>query len=118
MTKKAFWRARPSVRLRAKQLRHTATEAEQMRFLGLKFRRQHPIGAFIVDFYCAEQKLVIELDGPVPEQHRERDRERDAWLRCCGYRVLRIKNAEIEEDLTRVLERLAAACRERNIQRE
>jgi very-short-patch-repair endonuclease len=79
------------------------------RLHGLKFRRQHPIGEFIVDFYCAEQKLIIELDGAVHKQQRERDEERTAVLERQGYRVLRIKNAEVERDLEEVLRRIAAA---------
>ena len=51
---------------------------------GLKFRRQHPIGPFVVDFYCAEHKLVVELDGPVHDQRQDDDRQRSQYLRQRG----------------------------------
>ncbi|HMK90994.1 MAG TPA: endonuclease domain-containing protein [Methylocystis sp.] len=60
----------------------------------LKFRRQVPIGRYVVDFLCVERRFIVELDGPphdAPEQ-REHDALRDAYLRKCGYRVLRLPN--------------------------
>ena len=64
------------------------------RFLGLKFRRQHQIGNYIVDFYCHEKRLVVELDGPVHEsdERRTTDRNRDAFLKSLGLTVVRIRN--------------------------
>ncbi len=89
----------------AKNLRGRSTDAERLlwshirakRLEGLKFRRQHPIGNYIVDFACLEKKLVIELDGgqhaePDKEQY---DRERDAWLEKQGYRTLRFWDNEV-----------------------
>lgn len=104
--------------MRARQLRRDTTLAEQLlwehlrdrQLAGLKFRRQHPLGRFIVDFYCAEHKLIVELDGTVHEQQHERDQERTDILKRQGYRILRIKNAEIEQDLEGVLQRIVAAC--------
>lgn len=66
--------------------------------LGLRFRRQQIIGSFIVDFYCAQLRLAIELDGPIHEQegHRARDLERDSEIAAHGVRIIRIRN----EDLT------------------
>jgi very-short-patch-repair endonuclease len=64
------------------------------RFLGLKFRRQHQIGEYVVDFYCDEHKLVVELDGPVhdaPEQSKK-DGTRDTYLRSLGLTVVRFRN--------------------------
>ena len=121
MAQGAFWRGDPALRLRARQLRHDATPAEQIlwerlrhrQLHGLKFRRQHPIGEFIVDFYCAEHKLIIELDGAVHAHQRERDQERADILERQGYHVLRIKNAEIEQDIEDVLQRIVAACKKR-----
>ena len=94
---------------RARALRRNATAGERhvwelvrnRRMLGLKFRRQHPIGRFVVDFYCAEHRLVVELDGPTHEMNRAYDRERDKWLEAGGYRVLRVPTEAVSEDLLR-----------------
>src|SRR5688572_15615467 len=89
----------------ARYLRRRATPAEReawellrdRRCEGLKFKRQHPVGDFIVDFYCPELGLVIELDGSiheVPEQ-MARDDLRTAELESLGVRVVRLKNQEV-----------------------
>jgi very-short-patch-repair endonuclease len=86
---------------RARELRSAMTDAERVlwrvlrsRQFGVRFRRQAPIGAYIVDFACLERKLVIEVDGG---QHAEseRDRDRDLWLQDRGFRVLRFWNHEV-----------------------
>jgi very-short-patch-repair endonuclease len=61
---------------------------------GAKFRRQAPIGRFIVDFVCYEQRLIVEIDGPSHEDAEQqiRDRERDIWLGEQGFRILRLPN--------------------------
>jgi very-short-patch-repair endonuclease len=59
------------------------------RFGGLKFRRQHPIGPYTADFYCARAMLVVELDGAIHQTARERDVVRDAYMRGLGIRVCR-----------------------------
>jgi very-short-patch-repair endonuclease len=69
--------------------------------LGVKFRRQHDIGHYIVDFYCPERQLVIELDG---ESHFTNDEQaydqiRDAYLQGLGLRVLRFTNVQVVENL-------------------
>ena len=61
-------------------------------FHGLKFRRQQPIGPFVVDFICFEKKFILELDGPHHEQQKDYDRRRDDWLQREGYRVFRVNN--------------------------
>lgn len=99
---------------RAKALRTGQTDAELRlwyylrahRFLGLKFKRQKPLGPYIVDFLCHELALIIELDGG---QHGERvvyDQRRDAWLCAQGYAVLRFWNHEVLQDTPAVLERV------------
>lgn len=105
----------------AKVLRRTQTDAEQRlwyhlrahRFMGKKFKRQKPVGRYIVDFVCLEEKLIIELDGG---QHAERvdyDQERDLWLRNQGYTVLRFWNCELMSEMECVLERIRTAlCHE------
>src|SRR5665213_3352596 len=87
---------------RARELRQTMTDAERRlwsvlrdrRLLGYKFRRQRPIGPFIVDFACIERRLVIEADGG---QHadNEADARRTAWLERHGWRVVRFWNNDI-----------------------
>ena len=78
-------------------------------FQGLKFRRQHGIGPYIVDFYCPEQSLVIEVDG---DSHADadqivKDRQREKYLRSRGLRVIRYINDDIVKNLEGVLEDLA-----------
>ena len=98
----------------AQTLRRTRTDAEGLlwhylrhnQLDGHRFRRQHPIGPYIVDFACLARKVLIELDG---SQHAERqadDKKRDAFLRAQGYRVLRFWNNEIFENCFGVLERI------------
>ena len=89
----------------ARGLRKRMTDAERRlwkalrgkRLEGLKFRRQQPIGPFIVDFVCFEKKLVVEADGGYHYEggQKLRDTERDAWLREQGFEILRFKNGEI-----------------------
>ncbi len=70
---------------------------------GFKFRRQHSIGNFIVDFYCAEKRLIIEVDGGVHLESKENDAARDEYLQNLNYKVVRFWNSEIESDLDRVI---------------
>jgi very-short-patch-repair endonuclease len=87
----------------------TPTESLLWRFLrggkieGVRFRRQQPIGPFVVDFYCPELKLIVEVDGGIHESQRERDTERQELLEACGYEVLRFPASAIETDLRAVL---------------
>jgi very-short-patch-repair endonuclease len=100
----------------ARQLRRNLTDAEKRlwqelrmhQMLGLRFRRQHPIGRYIVDFVCLEKKLIIELDGG---QHAESicDQDRDQWLRERGYNVKRFWNNEIFENIEGVKEKIVEA---------
>ena len=97
----------------AKRLRTEMTDAEQRlwyrlrahRFRGLKFKRQAPIGPYIVDFICFEHGLVVEVDGG---QHSENaaDRWRDVWLRSEGYRVLRFWNDDVLKYTEAVLHKI------------
>lgn len=94
----------------ARRLRATMTGAERdlwrrlrLRALGFHFRRQVPIGSYIVDFACLRRKLIIEVDGG---QHleSEEDQLRDDWIRSQGYRILRFWNHEIVENIDGVLQ--------------
>ena len=71
---------------------------------GMKFRRQHPIGRFIVDFYCPPAKLVVEADGEIHNDTLEADRERQGILEAQGYRVIRFSNSQITGNIDLVLE--------------
>ena len=105
--------------LRARALRRDMTLPEGMlwqvlrgRPKGLKFRRQHPIGRCIVDFYCPAAKLVVEIDGFVHEmgQNPTRDMRRDAWLKSQGLTVLRLGASDVIGDLNSVVTAILVAC--------
>jgi very-short-patch-repair endonuclease len=97
---------------KAKELRQKQTPAEQMlwqclranQLHGAKFRRQHNIGQYIVDFYCHTAKLVIELDGGIHELQKDRDSDRDTYLKANGLQVLRFQNEEITQNLPEALQ--------------
>ena len=76
------------------------------RFMGLKFRRQAPIGNYIVDFVCKEKDLIIELDGSghLDMEQILHDEIRDKYLTKLGYKIIRIYNNEIENNIGGVLE--------------
>ena len=107
---------------RSRDFRHPLTppeakvwQAVRNRQVGFKIRRQHVIGRFIADFYCAESMLVIEIDGDVhgdPDQAGY-DEARTAWLEERGYRVLRIQAREVEKDLGAVVQAICGACEAR-----
>jgi very-short-patch-repair endonuclease len=72
---------------------------------GLKFKRQHSIGNFIIDFYCASEQLLIELDGEIHnnDEVQMKDRERDAVLKEMNFKILRFNNEDIHYNLEGVL---------------
>ena len=100
----------------ANSLKKTMTEAEVIlwnelrnkKLLSTKFRRQHPIDRFIVDFYCHEKKLVIEVDGGIHNMTdvRERDENRSAELENLGLKIIRFKNEEVLQNIGLVLEKI------------
>jgi very-short-patch-repair endonuclease len=100
----------------ANALRHEATPYERLlwRHLatkqshGYRFRRQQPIGPYVVDFVCLARKLVIELDGQHHSGPEGRDGRRDEWLRRHGYTVLRFTNLQVKQDIESVLETIAS----------
>src|SRR5215831_12615569 len=75
---------------------------------GLKFRRQHPIGAYVLDFYCPSLRLAVEVDGfsHASDDQAAHDRARDRWLRRLGVRVLRIPAWAVRDELDRVLQEI------------
>lgn len=107
----------PNLIAAARQLRQNLTPAEKMvwdalksrQLNGLKFRSQHPIESFIVDFYCPQHRFVIELDGAVHDQQGEYDAARTEKLNHLGYRVIRFDNRDVMSDLGRVLQQIVNA---------
>ncbi len=103
----------------AKKLRREMTDVERKlwyalrdrRFENYKFRRQVPIGNYIVDFVCQERKVIVELDG---SQHEGSgyDKQRDAWLESVGYKVLRFWNIDINQALDGTLLAILDALRD------
>ena len=81
---------------------------------GFKFRRQHPIGAYIVDFVCIENQVVVELDGGQHQKERENDEKRDGWLKSQGFQVLRFWNHEVLINLEGVLSQIRITCLDRH----
>ena len=108
------------IRSRARTLRSELTPAEQLlwmnlrnrRLVGFKFRRQHPIGCFVADFYCAEHRLIVEVDGDIHRHQQSRDAARTAWLEAHGYRVVRFSNAQVLHELPLVLSQIQMICTE------
>ncbi len=109
----------PAILARAREQRHPLTPAEtkvwaRVRKLQLsyKIRRQHPIWRFIADFYCAEARLVIEIDGDshVGADQVAYDAARTAWLEARGYHVIRFHNDDVHSNLEAVLSAIQAAC--------
>jgi very-short-patch-repair endonuclease len=84
--------------------------------LRAKFRRQHSIEKFIVDFYCNEAQLVIEVDGPVHEYTPEEDAIRQEFLESLGFTVLRFTNDEILNLLGGVIEKIMTALNKADFQ--
>ena len=122
MQEKATLEVIPVILRLARDHRHPLTPAEakiwarvRNRGLGYKIRRQHPIWRFIADFYCAEAKLAIEIDG---DSHTEPDQEeydqaRTKWLEERGYKVIRIMNEDVHRHLDDALNEIYLACQER-----
>lgn len=108
----------------AKSLRSDSTKAEQLlweelrakRFRTLKFRRQHPIHAFIADFYCHELRLVIEVDGGyhANAEQQKLDASRSKELERLDCRIIRFSNQEVENNMQKVLEKLTKVVNQLN----
>ena len=105
---------------RARSLRKRQTVMEMLlwrelcdrRLHGMKFRRQVPIGPFIVDFYCADKKLIVELDGSI---HKDpivqiKDRNKERYLVESGYQLLRFTNDEAAFNIIKVIDTISRKC--------
>jgi very-short-patch-repair endonuclease len=102
-------------------MRHEPTPAEEAlwqalrnrKVAGAKFRRQFSIDRFIVDFYCAEAKLVIEVDGEIHRQQEAEDQARQTFLETQGFHVLRFQNEDVLKRIDTVLTRIGAALQQK-----
>ena len=110
------------LRQRARSLRKSATDAERAlwarlrrrQVLGRKFRRQQPLGRYIVDFVCFEERLIVEVDGGQHLEQQCSDGERQRWLEAQGYRLLRFWNDEVLSRPSLVVEAIARAIEGRS----
>jgi len=99
---------------KAKELRKNMTEHEKIlwghlrkrQLKGMHFRRQHPYGIYILDFYCFQTQLVIELDGLIHMRKRQYDKERTKYLESSGLMVLRFTNEDVDKRLEWVLKEI------------
>ena len=121
MPRKTRGHATSTIVLAARAQRRKLTPAERKlwealrgrRLAGLKFRRQHPYDRFILDAFCVEYQLEVEVDGGIhadPAQ-THRDEERTTYLQARGIRVLRFGNEEVENHLDEVLRRIVEATK-------
>ena len=102
----------------AKQMRRQASSLERLAWsmlrnrgvLNLKFRRQHAIERFIVDFYCSDLGLIVEVDGEIHDYTKEEVALRQAWLEMLGYIVIRFTNAQVDNMLMSVLASIQSAA--------
>jgi very-short-patch-repair endonuclease len=103
---------------RARTLRREATPPDQLLWLalrngqigGMKFRRQHPIGPYVVDFYCHSARLVVEVDGMSHDNKAEEDAARAKTLEAQGLRIVRLTNDDVMHDLDAVTREVARLC--------
>ena len=111
-------RISPEMRQRARELRKSSTPAEQKLWQALrnrnlgdyKFRRQHPIGAYIADFFCAEVGLIVEVDGGGHLDQMVYDQDRTDWLEGQGYHVIRFWNDDVLNHLDDVTREILHTC--------
>jgi very-short-patch-repair endonuclease len=103
---------------RARDLRGTSTPPEDLLWLavrngqigGMKFRRQHPIGPYVADFYCHAAELVVEVDGMSHDVKASQDGEKTKYIESHGLRVLRVMNDDVMHDLDAVAREIARLC--------
>jgi very-short-patch-repair endonuclease len=106
----------------ARQMRHDPTPAENAlwqrvrnrRIAGAKFLRQHAIERFVVDLYCADACLVVEVDGPVHDYTPDEDAVRQKYLESLGLRVLRFSNEQVSDEIEDVVKKIREAVRRSN----
>ncbi|MCC6799819.1 MAG: endonuclease domain-containing protein [Anaerolineae bacterium] len=108
-----WWLLKPA----AREMRHRPTEPECLlwarlrnrQIAGFKFRRQYAIDRFILDFFCLEARLAVEVDGPIHAETHNEDAERDEILATYDIQVLRVRNEDVRNDMEVVLARIRGA---------
>jgi len=108
----------PTLTARARELRKNMTPAERIlwkelrgrRFASFKFRRQQPFGLYILDFFCSNARLSLEIDGETHLGNEKSDEKRSAWLEEQGVKVLRFWNTQVYDELESVLELIFREC--------
>ena len=97
----------------ARRMRNSHTKTEQKLWrklkrkkLRYKFRQQHIIDQFIVDYFCFEKQLIIEIDGEIHDHQKEADKEREIILKSYGFKVLRFSNRQIENNIKTVIKHI------------
>lgn len=109
-----YYGATPVTLKKAKQLRNRMTPSEELlwnrlkgkQINGLRFRRQHPIDKYIVDFYCHTLKIVIEIDGLSHLNQKDYDKQRDEIIAKYGIKVLRYTNEQVQNNLIEVIKEI------------
>ncbi len=120
MTNEKRHRVPPKMTERARDLRREATFPERLlwsrlrdgQLEGTRFRRQHVIGPYVADFYCAKHNLVIELDGHSHDTTAQADLRREEYLKEQGCRIVRFRNDEVIENIDGVLDAISNAVAE------
>lgn len=116
-----FNEASPLIFAMAKDLRKNMTDAEMVVWLylkqgieGCRFRRQHPVGIYIADFYCHKVKLIVEIDGSIHNREDviEKDKVRADDLENWGYKLMRFTNEQVTNNMEVVLEKITEKVRE------
>jgi very-short-patch-repair endonuclease len=104
----------PKLKPRRKELRHNETKEEKLLWenlrrkkLGVKFSRQYSVGPYVLDFYCVEKRIGVELDGMHHMSDKDYDKYRDEYLLLNDIKVLRFWNKEISDNIDKVLERIS-----------
>jgi very-short-patch-repair endonuclease len=105
-----------NIKRKAQDLRKNMTESEKVLWsylrkrqqMGMYFRRQHPYGIYILDFFCFEANLVIEIDGMIHIKKHSYDKERTKFLESSGLKVMRFKNEDVDKRIEWVLDRIGS----------
>jgi very-short-patch-repair endonuclease len=121
LQKSMYYGAKPDTMEAARILRKNMTFYEKLlweklklkQICGLRIRRQHPIDFFIVDFYCHEAKLVIEIDGEIHNETREYDDGRSAEMERYSIKVIRFTNSEVDNNIDDVVKRIESEIKRR-----
>jgi very-short-patch-repair endonuclease len=109
--------ASANIRSKAKELRKNMTVAEKIlwgylkngQLNGMHFRRQHPYGIYILDFYCFKANLAIEVDGPIHLSKHEYDSERRKYIKSTGLQLLRFTNGDVEKRTNWVIRKIISS---------